>query len=172
LIQNDAMSISVIVPAFNKESYLGETLASLKSIGTVSQYLLIAGGTIFSMLGLLHAVYTICDVYRPKRLAPTEQAVIDQMAAAGVRLANGRTNMWDAWLGFNISHGLGTLIFGLVCVGAGVFARSVTLPKTALLIPVLVGAIYFLLAVRFWFRVPAVAIAIGTGLLLMGWALY
>jgi hypothetical protein len=72
----------------------------------VSQYLLIAGGTIFSVLGLLHAVYTISDVYRPKRLAPIEHAMIDQMAATGVRLANGRTNMWDAWLGFNISHGL------------------------------------------------------------------
>jgi len=138
----------------------------------VSQYLLIAGGTIFSILGLLHAIYTICDVYRPRRLAPIEQAVIDQMAAAGVRLARGRTNMWDAWLGFNISHGLGTIMFGLICLGAGLFARSLALPKAALLIPVLVGAIYLLLAVRFWFRVPAVGIAIGTGLLLMGWALY
>jgi len=138
----------------------------------VSEYLLIAGGTIFSILGLLHAVYTIGDIYRPKRLAPTDQTVIDQMAASGVRLANGRTNMWDAWLGFNISHGLGTLMFGLICIGAGVFARSVALPKAALLIPVLVGAIYLLLAVRFWFRAPAVGIALGTGLLLMGWALY
>ncbi len=138
----------------------------------MSQYLLIAGGTLFSILGLLHAIYTICDIYRPRRLAPIDKAVIDQMASAGVRLARGRTNMWDAWLGFNLSHGLGTVIFGLVCVGAGVFAWRLALPRAALLIPVLVGVIYFLLAIRFWFRVPAIGIAIGTGFLFMGWLLY
>lgn len=138
----------------------------------MSQYLLIAGGTLFSILGLLHAIFTICDIYRPRHLAPMDQAVIDQMASAGMRLARGRTNMWDAWLGFNLSHGLGAVIFGVVCVGAGVFARSLALPKATLLIPVLVGLIYFMLAIRFWFRVPAVGIGIGTGFLIMGWVLY
>ncbi len=95
----------------------------------MAQYLLIAGGTIFSILGLLHAIYTIGDIYRPRHLAPKDQAVIDQMASAGVRLARGRTNMWDAWLGFNLSHGLGAVMFGLVCVGAGVFARSLAVPR-------------------------------------------
>ena len=138
----------------------------------MSQYLLIAGGTLFAILGLLHVIYTICDIYRPRHLAPIDRAVVDQMASAGVRLAPGRTNMWDAWLGFNLSHGLGAVIFGLVCVGAGVFARKLALPGTTLLIPVLVGVIYLLLAIRFWFRVPAVGIAIGTGFLFIGWMLY
>ena len=138
----------------------------------MSQYLLIAGGTIFSILGLLHAIYTICDIYRPRYLAPLNPTLIDQMASTGVRLARGRTNMWDAWLGFNISHGLGIVIFGLVCVGAGVFARTLALPRATLLIPVVVGIIYLLLALRFWFRVPAVGIAIGTGFLFMGWMVY
>ena len=138
----------------------------------MSQYLLIAGGILFSILGLVHAVYTIGDVYRPRRLAPMDQAVIHQMASTGMRLAHGRTNMWDAWLGFNLSHGLGAVIFGLVCVAAGVFASKLALPKMTLLLPVLVGAIYFLLAIRFWFRVPAIGIAIGTGFLFIGWVLY
>jgi hypothetical protein len=138
----------------------------------LSQYLLIAGGTLFSILGFLHAIYTIGDIYRPRRLAPIDQSVINQMASTGVRLAQGRTNMWDAWLGFNLSHGLGAVIFGLVCVGAGIFARRLALPRAALLILVLVGAIYFLLAIRFWFRVPAIGIAIGTGFLIMGWLFY
>jgi len=138
----------------------------------MSQYLLIAGGMIFLLLGLLHVIYTIRDIYRPRHLAPLNPALIDQMAATGVRLARGRTNMWDAWLGFNISHGLGVVIFGLVCVGAGLFARTMALPKATLLIPVLVGVIYLLLALRFWFRVPAVGIAIGTGFLFVGWLSY
>ena len=138
----------------------------------MSQYLLIAGGTIFASLGLLHAIYTLGDVYRPRHLVPMDQTVIHQMASTGVRLARGRTNMWDAWLGFNLSHGPGAVIFGLVCVGAGVFARNLALPKMTLLLPVLVGAIYLVLAIRFWFRVPAVGIAIATGFLLIGWMLY
>ncbi len=138
----------------------------------MSQYLLIAGGAIFSILGLIHAIYTIGDVYQPRHLAPMDQAVIRQMSSTGVRLARGRTNMWDAWLGFNLSHGLGVVIFGLICLGAGVFARELALPKMTLLLPVLVGAIYFLLAIRFWFRVPAVGIAIATGFLFVGWMLY
>ena len=138
----------------------------------MSQYLLITGGTIFSIMGLIHAIYTVCDIYRPTHFAPLNSTLIDQMASTGVRLARGRTNMWDAWLGFNISHGLGAVIFGLVCVGAGVFARTLALPGATLLIPVLVGVIYLLLALRFWFRVPAAGIAIATGLLFMGWLLY
>ena len=138
----------------------------------MSQYLLIAGGTIFAILGLLHAVYTICDIYRPRYLAPRDPTVIEQMASSGVRLARGRTNMWDAWLGFNLSHSLGAVMFGLFCVGAGVFARSLAVPRVALLIPVLVGVIYFLLAIRFWFRTPGVVIAIGTGILFFAWVFY
>ena len=138
----------------------------------MSQYLLIAGGLIFAILGLLHVIYAISDIYRPRHFAPLNPKLIDQMASTGVRLARGRTNMWDAWLGFNISHGLGAVIFGLVCVGAGVFSRRLALPKAILLIPVLVGVIYFLLAIRFWFRVPAVGIAIGTGFLFIGWLFY
>jgi hypothetical protein len=138
----------------------------------MSQYLLIAGGLIFSVLGLLHVIYAISDIYRPRHFAPLNPKLINQMASTGVRLARGRTNMWDAWLGFNISHGLGAVIFGLVCVGAGVFARTLALPGVTLLIPVLVGVIYLLLALRFWFRVPAVAIAIGTGFLFMAWLSY
>ncbi len=138
----------------------------------MSRYLLIAGGSIFSILGLVHVVYAICDIYRPRYFAPLDPALIDQMASTGVRFARGRTNMWDAWLGFNISHGLGAVIFGLGCVGAGVFARTLALPGAALLIPVFVGIIYLLLALRFWFRVPAIGIAIGTGFLFMGWLSY
>jgi hypothetical protein len=138
----------------------------------VSQYLLIAAGTIFSILGLVHAIYTICDIYRPRYLAPMDRAVIEQMTSSGVRLARGRTNMWDAWLGFNLSHALGAVMFGLFCVGAGVFSRSLGVPRAALLIPELVGVIYLLLAIRFWFRTPAVAIAIGTGILFLAWVLY
>lgn len=134
--------------------------------------LLIIGGLIFSVLGLLHGIFTIADISRPRRLVPMNLNLIEEMAKTGVSLARGRTNMWDAWLGFNISHSLGVILFGAACAGAGIFLHLLHLPKSALLIPAAVGCIYFLLAIRFWFRIPAIGIAIGTGCFLMGWLFY
>jgi len=98
--------------------------------------------------------------------------VADAMKSTGVRLSRGRGNMWDAWLGFNISHGLGAVFFGVVCIAAGVYLEALSLPKPVLLIPALVGLMYFALAVRFWFRVPAVGIGAATVFFFAGWLMY
>lgn len=138
----------------------------------MSRYLLLTGGTIFLLLGLLHFAFTVADLHRPRRLVPLDLELVDQLASAGLRVARGRTNMWDAWIGFNFSHSLGLVVFGLVCAAAGIYAGPLALPRATLLIPVLVGVIYFLLAIRFWFSVPAAGVAAATGLLFLGWALY
>ena len=62
----------------------------------MTQSLLIVGGSIFGILGLLHAAYTLADIYRPRRLVPDDPALIDAMASTGVRLARGGTTMWKA----------------------------------------------------------------------------
>ena len=68
--------------------------------------------------------------------------------------------MWDAWLGFNISHGLGAVIFGAVAVLAGVLYGGLLATPPALVAIVGVSVIYLALALRFWFYIPVV----GTGL--------
>jgi len=138
----------------------------------MTAYLLISGGSIFTLLGLLHGVFTIADISRPRRLAPMDSNVMAQMAATGVRLARGRTNMWDAWLGFNLSHSLGAIMFGSLCIGAGIFLDAWRLPKAALLIPVAISGIYLWLAIRFWFRIPAAGIAISIILFFLSWLFY
>lgn len=65
------------------------------------------GGSLFAILGLVHAVYTLADISRPRRLVPDDPAVIAAMSSSGVRLARGGTTMWRAWVGFNFSHSLG-----------------------------------------------------------------
>ena len=74
--------------------------------------LLIIGGSLFALLGLLHALYTFADISRPRRLVPDNPAVIEAMSSSGVRLARGGTTMWRAWVGFNFSHSLGAILFG------------------------------------------------------------
>ena len=138
----------------------------------MSSVWLIVGGSLFGILGLVHALYTYADISRPRRLVPDNLAVIEAMSASGVRLSRGGTTMWRAWLGFNFSHSLGALMFSFGCVALGLSLGSLTPPKTALLVPVAIGLIYLWLAIRFWFRVPAIGIAAGTLCLVIGWLLY
>jgi hypothetical protein len=138
----------------------------------VTTQFLVLGGSIFALLGAVHAIYSLMDVRNPRRFAPEDRTVADAMKSTGVRLSRGRGNMWDAWLGFNISHGLGAVFFGAVCIAAGVYLGALKLPKPVLLIPALVGLMYFALAIRFWFRVPAVGIGAATAFFFSGWLMY
>ena len=71
--------------------------------------------------------------------------------------------MWNAWLGFNLSHSLGLLMFGTFFGGLalrdfGMVAEHPLVRFSA----VVVGVIYLGLALRFWFWIPAVLSAAGT----------
>jgi hypothetical protein len=134
--------------------------------------LLIIGGSIFGFLGLLHALYTFADERHPRRLAPQDPAVLRSMSSTGVRLAGGATSMWRAWLDFNFSHSLGAVMFSAACITLGLKLTALALPKSALLLPVVIGAVYLWLALRYWFRVPAIGIALGTVCFTVAWLLY
>ena len=129
----------------------------------------IAGGAIFVFLGCVHAIYMLADLRRPKRLVPADPALIQAMASSAVRLSRGGTDMWRAWIGFNFSHALGAIVFGILCIAAGIFVQAV--PKALLLLPAAIGCLYLLLSIRYWFRVPTIGIALGTALLLTAWLL-
>jgi hypothetical protein len=77
-------------------------------------------------------------------------------------LALDRTiNLWKAWMGFNFSHSLGLVLFGAGFVYVGLFAPAAFAASPLLQgCAVAVSAIYFVLALLFWFSKPA----IGTGL--------
>jgi hypothetical protein len=133
---------------------------------------LIVGGSLFGILGFLHALYTFADMSRPRRLVPDNPAVIEAMSSSSVRLAKGGTTMWRAWVGFNLSHSLGVLMFSFGCIAVGLSLGSLALPKAAVLVPVAIGATYLWLAIRYWFRVPAIVITAGTLCLTIGWLVY
>jgi hypothetical protein len=129
----------------------------------MAQVLLAMGGAIFLVLGTLHGVLTLRDVATPRAFTPTDEAVRAAMQSA--RLAfNPRINLWQAWLGFNLSHSLGVVVFGggllfLAWRHFPVFAASHLLQGVA----VVVAAVYLVLSFRFWFWGPAV----GSGLSLL-----
>jgi len=134
--------------------------------------LIIVGGSVFAILGSLHAIYTWADTRTPRRLVPDAASVIEAMASSSVRLSRGGTTMWRAWIGFNFSHSLGAVMFGVACIALGISLPSIGLPKAVLLIPVVIACLYLWLAIRYWFRIPVMGIAAGAACFAAGWAIY
>jgi hypothetical protein len=142
---------------------------SPKTPSSMVAILLILGGAVFGVLGGLHAIYTLLDLRNPRRLVPVDASVVHAMANSAVRLSRGGTDMWRAWIGFNFSHSLGVLLFAALAVWTG--SRINTLPVGIMPALTLIGCAYLVLAVRYWFRIPAIGIAIGTGCFAVAWVL-
>ena len=129
--------------------------------------LLILGGAVFAVLGALHAIYTLLDLRNPRRLVPVDPSLAHSMANTGLRLSRGGTDMWRAWIGFNFSHSLGLLLFATLAVWAGFQVKA--LPVVVMPVLTLVGCTYLVLALLYWFRIPVIGVAIGTGCFAAAW---
>jgi hypothetical protein len=147
-------------------SSLGATLMR------TARFLLDIGGGIFVLLGSLHALYTFLDIRRPRRLVPQDPAVVLAMKGSPLRLSRGGTTMWRAWVGFNFSHSVGVVLFGVVCVGAGTLLGAVVIPAWALAALVATSFIYLGLSVVYWFRIPTLGVAVASLCLLVAWLVY
>src|SRR5215470_8299631 len=143
---------------------------SPRASAPIDSILLIMGGAVFGVLGALHAIYTLLDLRNPRLLVPADPSVARAMANSALRLSGGGTNMWRAWIGFNFSHSLGLLLVAGLALWAGF--RSNTLP-VGIIMPVLtpIGCAYLVLALLYWFRAPAIGVAVGTGCFAAAWVL-
>lgn len=142
---------------------------SPKTPSPIIAILLILGGGVFGVLGALHAIYTLLDLRNPRRLVPADPSVAQAMANSAVRLSGGGTDMWRAWIGFNFTHSIGVLLFAALAVWAG--ARINRLPAGIMPALTLIGCVYLVVALRYFFRSPAIGIAIGTGCFAAAWVL-
>lgn len=141
-----------------------------KTASPMTAVLLVLGGSVFLVLGGLHALYTLLDLRCPKRLVPTDPSVAHAMATSALRLSGGKTDMWRAWIGFNFSHSLGVLLVGALGVWAACEIKSL---RVGIALPALtlIGCAYEVLAVLYWFRAPAIGVAIGTVCFASAWLL-
>ena len=137
----------------------------------MSRFLLLLGGGIFVLLGALHALYTVRDERHPRLLVPEDPAVREAMAGTGVRLARGGTTVWRAWLGFNLSHSLGAVLFGGLTMALGNAWTEPDPPRFILLFPLGVGVLYLVLSARYWYRIPTAGIALATACFAAAWIL-
>lgn len=116
----------------------------------IARILLSASAAITLFLGAVHLQYTAFT----HTLNPVEGQLETAMRRTPMRIS-AQTTMWNAWLGFNFSHSLGLILFGLV-FGYLVICRWEVLHRSYFLAIVgfLVLLTYGALARVFWFKAP------------------
>ena len=134
----------------------------------VSQTFFVLGSIPFSVLGFAHGVYTWIERTRPFKLTPHKPEVREAMQASTMTI-HPKTNMWRAWLGFNFSHSLGAIVFGLIYLSLATSDFGVISDNPLLLwLSVVTSGLFLVLAWHYWFIIPLVGIAIGFGCFAVG----
>ena len=117
---------------------------------------LACSAAVVGVLGALHLTYT----FSGKKLRPRDTHLERQMQLVSPEISR-YTTMWRAWLGFNASHSLGALLFGLVFGWFGL-AQPELFFHSPFIIAVgfftLVG--YVLLAKEYWFWIPLTGVSV------------
>lgn len=138
----------------------------------ISRYFFLAGALPFVVLGSAHALATPRTSDELKGLSPRDPALREAMTRETVLLTR-RTTLWLTWVGFNFSHSLGAVLFGIVIllIGRNPAAFQAQGP---LFLPfaVLVSGLYLWLGIRYWFRTPIAGIALSFGCFVISWVLF
>jgi hypothetical protein len=121
-----------------------------------AQILVVLSAGIILALGTIHLVYT----FRGSKLFPRDRALQASMNEVSPVISK-ETTMWRAWVGFNASHSMGAMLFGLV-YGFLAAAHAPLLFHSPYLLAVglaMLGGL-FALGKVYWFRVPFAGIGI------------
>jgi hypothetical protein len=122
----------------------------------IAKVLMVFSASIILTLGVLHLVYTF---WGPK-LKPRDPALQVSMSRISPVITK-ETTMWRAWVGFNASHSMGAILFGLI-YGFLAIAHSPLLFQSPFLLIVglaMLGGL-FALGKVYWFSVPFTGISI------------
>lgn len=135
----------------------------------MSRILFLLGAVPFLFLGTAHALATPLRIDQSKGLSPRDAALRRTMIDATVLLTR-RTNLWFAWVGFNLSHSLGAVLFGAAVVLVGRSDASYA-AQADVFVPfaVLVAATYLAIGLRYWFRTPIAGIVVSLVCFVAAW---
>ena len=118
--------------------------------------LMVFSAGILFILGAVHLVYTFWGT----KLTPRDPALQVSMGQVSPVLTR-ETTMWRAWVGFNASHGMGAILFGLI-YGFLAIAHGELLFHSPFLLAVGLAMLggYVALGKIYWFNVPFTGISI------------
>jgi hypothetical protein len=132
------------------------SLIKLKTAVNMTQAFIIIASSIFVLLGLVHGVLTLKDISNPSTFTPLDAELREAMQKSAIAI-HPNTNLWRAWLGFNLSHSLGIIFFGSAFLYIGIYQPSLFTNYLILQVcAIVVSAIYVVLSVKFWFINPAI----------------
>jgi hypothetical protein len=130
------------------------------------------GALPFVVLGIAHAFATPRTPAQSKGLSPRDPVLREAMTKDTVLLTR-RTTLWLAWVGFNLSHSLGAVLFGAVVLLVGRSQASFQAQASVFLpFAIVVSGLYLLLGLRYWFRTPIVGIALSGVCFVASWVLF
>jgi hypothetical protein len=111
---------------------------------------MVLSASIMCALGILHLVYTF---WGPK-LTPRDHALQVSMSRISPVITK-ETTMWRAWVGFNVSHSMGAILFGLV-FGFLALAHGPLLFQSPFLLVVGLAMLggFVVLGKVYWFSAP------------------
>jgi hypothetical protein len=136
----------------------------------LSRYLFLVGALPFLFLGAAHLLATPLSRSDRKGLTPADPALADAMAKSAVLLTR-RTDMWLAWVGFNLSHSLGAIAFALFVLVVGRSSTSFA-GQASLCVPLatVVAASYVAIGVKYWFGTPIAGCTLALACFAASWA--
>ena len=117
---------------------------------------MLMSASIVFMLGVLHLAYTFWGT----KLTPRDPALQISMTQVPLVISK-ETTMWRCWVGFNASHSMGLILFGLV-FGYLVLANDQFLFRSPILLGAGAAMLIGLAVVSklYFFRVPFTSISI------------
>jgi hypothetical protein len=121
-----------------------------------AKILLVLSASIVLALGVVHLVYT----FRGTNLTPRDPALQISMTQISPVITK-ETTMWRCWVGFNASHSMGLILFGLV-FGFLALAHGQILFRSPFLLAVglaMLGGVVVLCKIYF-FRAPLTGVSI------------
>jgi hypothetical protein len=115
-----------------------------------SSILILVSATVIFVFGFAHLIFT----YVGPKLTPRDPSLKDKLKSAALSISS-KTTVWKAWIGFNASHSLGAMFFGLIYGYLALF-QSVLLFESVFLglLGGLVLLSYTILARIYWFSTP------------------
>ena len=133
----------------------------------IASLLVAAGAGILGLLGTAHLVITF---FGPK-LLPRDPSLVERMQLVSPVITK-QTTMWKAWIGFNASHSMGAMLFGLsygylALAHGDLFFSSIFLQ----LLGLAMAAGFVVLAKLYWFVTPLVGSTLSLVLYVAGLAL-
>lgn len=130
----------------------------------LSSYFVAAGAAIILALGSLHLFYTFVG----DKLHPRDAALKQRMQEVSPVITR-ETTMWRTWVGFNASHSLCGILFGLLYVYLPL-AHATLFFESAFLVGVGLALLAALVALgrMYWFSVPFRGIVTATVLYGLG----